>query len=57
MGGGCRLDLERFRLGAWNRWEGNSASNFHGELDDVRLYSGMLSDEEAAQLAKERGGK
>ena len=49
---GCRLDLDRFRLGAWNRWEGSPGNNFHGELDDVRIYSGMLSDEEAAQLAK-----
>jgi hypothetical protein len=29
-----------------------SGNNFHGELDDVRIYSGMLTDEEAAQLAK-----
>jgi hypothetical protein len=52
LGIGCRLDLERFRLGAWNRWEASPANNLHGELDDVRVYSGMLSDEEAARLAK-----
>ena len=49
---GCRLDFDRFRLGGWNRWEGNPGSNFHGDLDDVRIYSGTLSDEEATQLAQ-----
>jgi hypothetical protein len=57
LGVGCRLDLDRFRLGAWNRWEGSPANNFHGELDGVRIYSGMLADEEAAQLAKGAAGK
>jgi len=48
---GRRLDLYGFRIGAWNRWEGNPANNFHGELADVRVYSGTLSGEEAARLA------
>lgn len=48
---GVRLDMNSFRLGAWNRWEGSPANNFHGELSDVRVYSGMLTDEQAAQLA------
>ena len=43
--------MDHFRLGAWNRWEGSPANNFHGELSDVRVYSGMLTDEQAAQLA------
>lgn len=47
---GLRLDLDKFRLGAWNRWENQPANNLHGELDDVRIYSGMLTDKEAARL-------
>jgi len=43
--------MDGFRLGAWNRWEGSPASNFHGEIGDVRVYSGMLTDAEAARLA------
>jgi hypothetical protein len=49
---GHRLDLDGFRMGAWNRWENSPANNFHGELNDVRIYSGTLSDEQAADLAK-----
>jgi hypothetical protein len=48
---GCALDMDGFRLGAWNRWEGSPASNFHGEISDVRVYSGMLTDAEVARLA------
>jgi hypothetical protein len=43
---GQPLDLYRFRIGGWNRWEKNPANNFHGEISDVRIYRGMLSDEE-----------
>lgn len=53
LGLGLRLDLYRFRIGGWNRWEGNPANNFHGQIDDVRIYSGMLTDEQAARLAGE----
>nr|MCU0978732.1 LamG domain-containing protein [Pirellulaceae bacterium] len=44
---GQQLDLYRFRIGAWNRWESSPANNFHGEIGDVRVYSGMLTDAEA----------
>jgi hypothetical protein len=43
---GQPLDLYRFRIGGWNRWEKNPANNFHGEISDVRIYRGMLTDEE-----------
>jgi len=46
------LDLAAFRLGAWSTWERNPDNNFHGALDDVRIYSGLLSDEEIAKLAQ-----
>lgn len=49
---GQRLDLDGFRIGAWNRWASSPANNFHGAVDDVRIYSGMLTDEEAARLAQ-----
>lgn len=51
LGLGRRLDLYRFRLGAWNRWEREPANNFHGELTDVRIYSGTLGEVEIAALA------
>jgi hypothetical protein len=51
LGLGIPLDLYRFRIGAWNRWEKNPANNFHGEIDDLRIYRGMLTEEEIGQLA------
>ena len=48
---GLGLDLDRFRIGAWNRWEGSPANNFHGELREVRVYSGMLTPQQVATLA------
>jgi hypothetical protein len=47
---GRRLDLSGFRLGAWNGWQDNPANNFHGQLADVRIFSGTLTIEEAARL-------
>jgi hypothetical protein len=49
---GQRLDLDGFRIGAWNRWSSSPANNFHGELHDLRIYRGLLSDDEAARLAQ-----
>jgi hypothetical protein len=54
LAAGRLLDLEAFRIGAYNGWERNPASNFHGEIDNVRVYSGMLSDQEVAQLSLPR---
>ncbi|MBI5684974.1 MAG: LamG domain-containing protein [Verrucomicrobia bacterium] len=47
------LDLAAFRLGAWSTWERNPDNNFHGTLDDVRIYIGLLGDNEVAELAKD----
>ncbi len=49
---GIPLDLAAFRLGAWKNWERQAANNFHGALDDVRLYRGTLTDAEVATLAQ-----
>ncbi len=54
---GQRLDLNGFRLGAWNHWEKNPANNFHGELADVRIFSGTLTEEAIARLAAEPRGE
>jgi len=54
LGVGLRLDLYRFRIGGWDRWEDKPANNFHGAIDDVRIYSGMLTDKQAAGLAGQR---
>jgi len=53
---GQQLDLYRFRSGAWNRWESNPVNNIHGEIGDVRVYSGMLTDDEAARLTTAPAG-
>jgi len=54
LGVGLRLDLCGFRIGGWDRWEDKPANNFHGTIDDVRIYSGMLTDKQAARLAGQR---
>ncbi len=54
LGVGLRLDLDGFRIGGWDRWEDKPANNFHGAIDDVRIYSGMLTDKQAAGLAGQR---
>ncbi len=51
LGLGISLDLYRFRIGAWNRWEDIPANNFHGEIDDLQIYRGMLTEEEVTKLA------
>ena len=48
------LDFKGFRVGAWNGWQDKPANNFHGEIADVRVYSGMLTDEEALGLFREQ---
>jgi len=54
LGVGIRLDLYGFRIGGWDRWEDKPANSFHGAIDDVRIYSGMLTDKQAAGLAEQR---
>jgi len=48
---GLPVDLDDFRIGAWNRWERAPQNNFHGTLDEVRIYRGTLGDAEIARLA------
>jgi len=48
-----RLDLNAFRIGAYNGWQDRPANNFHGQIADVRVYSGTLTDEDAARLIRE----
>jgi len=45
--------LTAVRLGGYNVWEKKPGANFHGSLDDVRIYRGMLSEEQVAELAAE----
>jgi hypothetical protein len=52
---GHELDLSAFRIGAWNRWQGQAERNFHGEIDDVRVYTGTLTGAQVADIA--RGSK
>ena len=48
---GIRLDLDGFRLGAWNQWADDPLKNFHGMMSDVRIYRGMLTDDQVTRLA------
>ena len=52
LGLGRLLNLYGFRIGAWNNWEKIPANNFHGQLADVQIFSGTLTDDEAAGLAQ-----
>lgn len=47
------LDLEALRIGAWNHWRNSPANNFHGELADVRVFSGMLNEAAVARIVAE----
>ena len=48
---GRPLNLAAFRIGAWNHWEKQPRNNFHGELEDFRIYHGSLDEEQVAALA------
>jgi len=45
--------LTGVRLGGYNVWEKNPGANFHGSIDDFRIYRGMLTDRQVAELAKD----
>jgi hypothetical protein len=47
--------LTGVRLGGYNVWENNPGHNFHGTLDDFRIYRGMLTEEALAELASPPG--
>ncbi len=54
LGVGIQLDLDAFRLGAWDNWSTQPPNNLHGTIDDVRIYSGMLTAQQAGELAEGR---
>ena len=39
------------RLGGYNVWEKSPGANFHGALDELRLYRGTLTDAQVTALA------
>ena len=43
--------LTGVRLGGYNVWEKKPGANFHGSLDDLRIYRGLLTDAQVAELA------
>lgn len=51
LSGAMPLLLDSLRLGGWKNWQRTPGSNFHGALGDVRLYRGMLREDEVAGLA------
>ena len=52
-GAGSPVELTGVRLGGYNVWENTPGANFHGSLDEVRIYRGMLSDKQATELARQ----
>jgi hypothetical protein len=52
---GIPLDMTAYRLGAWKNWERVPANNFHGALDDVRVYSGLLTGAEISAIYQSDG--
>jgi hypothetical protein len=50
LGLGTPLDLTAFRLGAYKPWENSPGKSFHGAIDEVRVYRGVLSESEVADL-------
>ena len=50
---GIPLDMDAYRLGAWKAWSAQPDKNFHGVMDDVRLYSGLLQDHEIEEIMRE----
>jgi hypothetical protein len=47
---GVTLDLDNFRIGAWKNWQTAPQNNFHGSIDEVRIYRGTLTDTQVAEL-------
>jgi len=50
LGLGVALDIESFRVGAWNGWEKNPGAGFYGQLDELRIHRGTLTDRQIAEL-------
>ena len=46
------IALTGVRLGGYNRWEHKAGRNLHGTLDELRVYRGMLSGEQIAELSR-----
>ena len=51
---GIQLNMDAFASARGISGKGPPANNFHGAIRDVRIYSGMLTDEQAAQLAADQ---
>ncbi len=43
--------LSGIRLGGYNAWEKQPGANYHGALDDFRIYRGMLNEQQIRELA------
>ena len=51
LSAGVPLDLDAFRIGAWKHWQSTPQNNYHGTIDEVRIYRGTLTDAQVADLA------
>jgi len=47
---GVPLDLSSFRFGGWSSWEKAPTMGFHGALRHVRVYSGLLDEDQVAEI-------
>ena len=47
------MRLTGVHLGGYNVWENQPGANFHGALDDFRIYRGLLIEDQIRTLANE----
>jgi hypothetical protein len=47
------LDLNAYCLGASIAWATEPGKNFHGSMADVRLYRGLLTEQEIEKIMSE----
>ena len=47
------MGLTGVRLGGYNVWEKQPGVNFHGVLDDFRIYRSLLTDDQIRTLVNE----
>jgi hypothetical protein len=50
---GMPLDLNAYCLGASIAWATEPGKNFHGSMADVRLYRGLLTEQEIEKIMRD----
>jgi hypothetical protein len=56
LGLGLDMNLSRFRIGSWDGWDNEPANQYQGCIDDVRIFRGLLTAEQIADIALTNNG-